>query len=945
MNMTDINSPKFDELRNWIRKAFKHGYSWESITLLNQEDLEGLEKELERRKVMDFWPKETTVETWLDIVLSEEEAEKRRQELDIRKDKAMLTDKSEDNDVSVPTDQYSSWVLYKNYLIESGWNKESIEEIESATLQILRRLNGDTRGQKAVKGLVVGHVQSGKTANMAALMAMAADWGWNMFIVLSGTIENLRKQTQSRLFNDLNRYGNIDWTGLEHLSPQSSLGQRLQDLNFDGRSKKRYFTVCLKNSTRLANLIKWMQADKNKLAQMKIIVIDDEADQGGINTAKISGDERSKINDLIVNLVEGKTHDGKEFDGEPLAMNYIGYTATPYANFLNESHPESLYPSSFIRTLQPSNEYFGAKQIFGIEGTEDSDGLDIIRSVDDDSLEDVKLLHNGQSSKLPKALIDSLAWFLCAASAMRVIGHQKPISMLVHTSQKQDHHQRVANSIEKWLKQETDKEQLLCICKEVWERETAQFTVESFRQQFPDYPNADAIKDYPSFEEIRKEIIKLVSYISHIPLNEDKQMEYHSGIHLCIDNCSNNGVNDENMVVRLAYPDPALPNYPKPAPVFIVIGGNTLSRGLTIEGLVSTFFLRASNQADSLMQMGRWFGYRKGYEMYPRIWMTDKTREKFEFLAQLEHELREDLRRFMDAGADPTEYGPRVKNSPKVSWLRITSPNKMKSAIEADMDFSGTNVQTVVFSEESSDLLHNIEITEKFLDSLGNGERSYSNNSVVWRNVEFDLIKNGLLINKYRFHPRASVFNQIDAFCDWYEKSAKEAKYTGWNVVAAGTKVNHPSKVWQVPGGSVGKINRTRLVKKTYDKSVSIGVLRAPKDLFEDIQANVLDPNELKEISKSADNEIVRKIREKAGLGATPLLILYRIDKDSRLTERSGNNEKKSKNIRADLSVPVDIIGISLWIPGVKSQSFVKTLTVKINKQDIDIEDETGEFQ
>src|SRR5699024_7975277 len=111
--------------------------------------------------------------------------------------------------------------------------------------------------------------------------------------------------------------------------------------------------------------------------------------------------------------------------------------------------------------------------------------------------------------------------------------------------------------------------------------------------------------------------------------------------------------------------------------------------GLTIEGLTSTYFLRAATAGDSLMQMGRWFGFRKGYELLPRIWMTENTFEQFQFLTSLEEELRDELKEFALGNKSPANYGPRVKNTPKVSWLRVTAKNKMQKALEIDMDFSG----------------------------------------------------------------------------------------------------------------------------------------------------------------------------------------------------------------------------------------------------------------
>ncbi len=197
-------------------------------------------------------------------------------------------------------------------------------------------------------------------------------------------------------------------------------------------------------------------------------------------------------------------------------------------------------------------------------------------------------------------------------------------------------------------------------------------------------------------------------------LEDTKRLEYHDGLHLCIDNCANNRITEDLEHIRLAYPDPKLPNYPAPTPAFIVIGGSTLSRGLTIEGLVSTYFLRATLQVDTLLQMGRFFGYRKGYEMLPRIWVTKDTEAKFKFMATLEEELREDIETYILEGMDANEYGPKIKNSPKLTWLRITAKNRMQSAEEIDLDFSGTSSQTILFDDDVASQRKNIEVTECF---------------------------------------------------------------------------------------------------------------------------------------------------------------------------------------------------------------------------------------
>lgn len=331
--MSNFSLPEYDLHREWIRNARNHNMKWEQIDYAGQGNDEGLRVFLSQQAMMSFW-KEIGCDEWKELVRLQKDAEEQTQVIDYLSGQAMIMGEGEDNDVSVPGDPQSAWQLYRKKLLLSGFKEEVVDEMERATLKILKRLSNDTTEIKPIKGLVIGNVQSGKTANMAALMAMAADWGWNMFIVLSGTIENLRQQTQNRLLGDLNCQGNLNWNGLERLSKKILPGQRTQDLYFDKTSKQRYFTVCLKNQGRLKGLIQWLQSDANKQKQMKILVIDDEADQAGINTANVKSSTVRTINRLIRDLVNGRNEKSQEIGNKYKAMNYIGYTATPYANIL-----------------------------------------------------------------------------------------------------------------------------------------------------------------------------------------------------------------------------------------------------------------------------------------------------------------------------------------------------------------------------------------------------------------------------------------------------------------------------------------------------------------------------------------------------------------------------------------------------------------------------------
>lgn len=942
--MPDYSLPIYDAPRAWINNSRIHGLEWDAITKANKINNEGLEAFLSNQMDMNFWPK-ISIDEWNEIVELQKSAEENTKNIDLLAGIAQIHDVGQDNAVKVPMDAASSWQLYRKKLLNDGFVEETVDEIERTTLKILRRLNNDTTESGPVKGLVIGNVQSGKTANMAALMAMAADWGWNMFVVLSGTIENLRIQTQNRLFSDLNQQGTIWWRSLEHLSKNVDISQKAQNLHFDPASKERYFTVCLKNSSRLSKLIQWAQADANKQRQMKILVIDDEADQAGINTGHVDDDERKKINKLICALVNGQNEAGEEIKSQYLAMNYIGYTATPYANILNEASVDSLYPKNFITTLAVSKEYFGPQQIFGYAGDSvNYEGMDIVRVISDDQLNELKNIHDGNVAITPDSLMDAVCWFLCGVSCMRIWKYAKPVSMLVHTSQKTAHHSQIANVITEWL-EETDHENIMSRIRQVWQTETSTFTLEKFREQYPDYDRTDdKINDYPSFDLIEREINTILGDgISHIELGDDGDLTYHKGIHLCIDNCTNNGITADGMHVRLAYPETN--KMPVPAPAFIVVGGATLSRGLTLEGLMSTYFLRSVGQADTLMQMGRWFGYRKNYELLPRLWVTNKTKAQFEFLAALDQELRDEIQ-YMDInGRSPSEYGPKVKNSPKVSFIRITAKNKMQSSTDSTMDYSGASNQTYLFDNNDELLKQNINTTEEFLSNIGEEWKRaeslpYYKNAAIWKNVAFVQVRK--YIEKFKFQERLGVFNDTKPLLDWIETVSEDNKLGNWNVVVAG-KSNDTNGVWLLPNGTkVNKVRRSRKKPKNEveESVINIGALRDPRDLLADIDIETIqDPETKQEILQyieSGESKAAMAFRDKAGLETTPQLLIYRVAKDSQKTG-SGSS-------RMDLDAPEDLIGLCLYIPGGRiGTSYASTVSIKMKNDifdgDADLED------
>lgn len=307
--MFDYDSAIFQPCKEWIADALNAGKSWDDILTLC---VSSEEKESKLADLIDefMWPEDLTLDAWeafvadyktthITVTMAEGEPV-------IAIDNGITR-----NHYPVPYGITSSWEQYKAYL-KTTMSEVSVSNIQKSCTWILNHLSSDTRKTGAIKGLVTGSVQSGKTANMEGLVSMAADYDWNFFIILSGTIDNLRKQTRDRFKKDLRNSEGILWRILDFTGEDKQFGAeelKLNPLTGSKNYSQRYVTVCLKNRKRLEKLIDWLYDDPNRTSKLRILVIDDEADQASINTAEITQEEeqeRCAINQLICNLVNGK---------------------------------------------------------------------------------------------------------------------------------------------------------------------------------------------------------------------------------------------------------------------------------------------------------------------------------------------------------------------------------------------------------------------------------------------------------------------------------------------------------------------------------------------------------------------------------------------------------------------------------------------------------------
>ncbi|MEK9507674.1 Z1 domain-containing protein [Gemmatimonadota bacterium Y43] len=745
-----------------------------------------------------------------------------------------------------PRDTDPCWPSLESYLLhEKRWNEDVVDSIDRASTKILSHCPPPGMGRFATRGLVLGYVQSGKTANFTALISKAADAGYHLFIVLGGLFDSLRNQTQRRLDRELSRLNPDLW--LDLTGPDLDFGDHAVNADFVlSRGKRRSLGVLKKNHSRLERLIKWLRgANPNLLETCPVMIIDDEADQASLNSSRYA-DERTRINQLLIELLEILPRHA-----------YVGYTATPFANVLvDPTSSEDLYPRNFIVTLPKPPEYFGAERIFGrsamVEYTEDegADPIDVIRRVRDDEVAGVKPTTAADVETFEPALVASLEtavqyfWLACAARMARGQGDEHS-TMLIHTHQRILVHRAFLPMLEDFRVQTATEVQSadaarLRTLREIWADE---------------WTRAPADDEFPhrtSFEDLQPHLVG------------------------AIDGCAiimENGAADE----RLDYEDDHRRR--------IVVGGTTLSRGLTLEGLVVSYFVRSAGAYDTLLQMGRWFGYRIGYEDLPRIWITEELEEAFRTLALVEAEIRADIKRYEDHGLTPSQLAVRIRKHPS---LAITSRYRMMAARDVMVSYSGTRTQTTAFHHRDSGILNgNLQRVRAFLATVQEAgcpfdpPKGAGPGKQLAHGVPAEHVRR--LVESFVFHPQNKRFDG-DRIADYIGRRTRDGELEEWTVAVIGQGGGGTSR--EVDLGlplPVRPVGRSRLREVGGENFADIGVLTSSVDWTIDLP------------SASASRE-------------RPLLLIYLADKD--YTPRSSSTRKP-------LDAVEDVAGLALAFPAV----------------------------
>ncbi|MGF6642437.1 Z1 domain-containing protein [Paraburkholderia sp. GAS82] len=743
------------------------------------------------------------------------------------------------------------WQRYREWS-ERKMSTAAVDALDRSTNLILSNLEDPKRtGAWDRRGLVVGHVQSGKTGNYTGLVCKAADAGYKIIIVLAGLHNNLRTQTQIRLEEGFLGY---ETSGLREMGRIIGVGEidsdakmqpncaTLRSDNGDFNTKlsnhlaispeeRPWLFVVKKNKTVLERLLKWI---KNRVADatdstgrkfvsnLPLLLIDDEADHASVDTGEQLFD------------AEGMPDE----DHQPKAINsrirkilhsfaksaYVGYTATPFANIFIHRRSETLdegldiFPSAFITNLAAPSNYIGPARVFGLRSTDGrSGGLPLTGSIDDHvdksgagwmpikhKKEHVPM-HDGRDS-VPPSLIKAVHAFILACAGRACRGQRgEHSSMLIHvtryTNVQYEVYQQVQGLIGRMaqrVKRQIDHEELLSDLRELWETDFVRKSIE-IQDRAPDLMGSSTIA---TWDEILPEIPNVLNDIDVRMINGTAKD--------ALDYSEQEGVGLK----------------------VIAIGGDKLARGLTLEGLCTSYFVRTTKMYDTLMQMGRWFGYRPGYVDLCRLYTTTDLIEWFEHIADASEELREEFDAMAASGGTPRDYGLKVQSH---SVLMVTSPLKMRSAKSLQLSFSGQLLETVALHSATSALDRNLAATNTLIREMGaptevsprrtrNGAPTEWTGSFVWTDVRGENVAD--FFSSYSTHPLARKVNS-SMLADFIKSMNSEGELTSWTVVL-------------VSGGDGASytfdngIRVEHMLKRTADRDkndhYSIGRLLSPRD-------------------------------------------------------------------------------------------------------------------
>ena len=818
------------------------------------------------------------------------------------------------------------WEAYKTYLInDKHWSKSNVNTMDDI-LDDLVDLLGNPNENHAIrrKGLIIGDVQSGKTANYIGLMNKAVDVGFNIIILLTGTIEKLREQTQRRVDEGFigidsgavalkiskkrNTIGVGKIGGKARSKTPQSLTSTLQDFNNTTASSlvqnlnnitNPLVFVIKKNVKVLDNLNAWLEAgslNNNETINASLLLIDDESDYASVNTNKLNEEEQTATPVQILSLLS-------KFKN----YSYVGFTATPFANIFIQPEteeemlsPTSLFPSDYIYCLESPSNYIGSQRIFGDEDVADCSSMivdlgdfDDVGQIYPGCVEDILPMKHKKDiviKELPDSLKEAIDCFFIA-NVVRDLrnDHNCHRTMMINMSRFIKVQEQLGNIVNDYLKEKQAEAKIFGKLPYLEAKEHFQSLLSNLKKYY-----SFLYDQYDNIEELV--IDRLYDSIQPIKVQV---------------------VNSDSKTNKLNYEE-----YEKSGLRVIAIGGLGLSRGLTLEGLITSYFYRNSSTYDTLMQMGRWFGYRHKYEDLCKIWMPRKSIDWYKEIYESTELLKDDIRRYQNTEFTPRDFGLRVRQNKTA--LLVTARNKMRAAKKHQSKTSfDSEILETKFLCVSNDVL---EQNKNAYDSLVNDLKCYKPVKMNKRYGYTDVDKS--IVAKFisRFNlPVQNLFVKTDVISSFISNGYKGNELLKWDICFVSGK---STKKIQINKENINKSLYSFRVRNSNNKVIQLS-WACPKlgnNYDMEFGLNEDDIYELKsKLNKKTLSQADYFSKISPVTNRNPLLLIYNIELKNHEGDGFEIREKYLKNTNEK-----NLIGFVIGIPHLRDAQS-RTVTYIIN--------------
>lgn len=797
------------------------------------------------------------------------------------------------------------WTAYKQLLLGKNYPPRVVDTMDQVTNDIVDHLgNPKLPGPWRRRGLVIGDVQSGKTASYIGVIDKAIDAGFRLVIVLAGSTETLRQQTQERLdegvigrsTRDANQVGSASAVGpygigkinVELPTIQSmttvlkdftKLVKRNTDIHIgQGTEGSTFIVVLKKNGKVLEAVFEWLKRQQIPGHQLTapLLVLDDESDYASVNTKATDDDSPTAVNGRI---------------REILALfersSYLAFTATPFANiFIDSDVSDDLFPRDYVYALEAPTNYVGAKTFFGT--SESPASASLLRLSDAEAYFPPKHNKRLQVDTIPRSLEEAIEAFLLANAIRDIRGHKDDArSMLINVSRFKDVQATVSELVSDYV---IELKNAVEFHSRSYADGTPNGSIEKLKKTYIKVYEESAASTDETWDQILPRLAAAVAGVDVQTFNSD----------------SDKKLEEQNL------------SWDRP-PRLIAVGGDVLSRGLTLEGLTISYFYRRAAAFDTLMQMARWFGYRPGYDDLCRLWIDETIAAQYRFIDEAISELRDDLRYMKAQRLTPSDFGLAVKKHPES--LLVTARNKMRSAEDHKKVVSlvGRRIESTKLSPEAETISANMEAFRKLVNDLDKTAPRESE-VVEWRDVDKALVSAFL-----------SAFSGAKTDPIWFgDNLAKFVSASSgpllskWDVAIVRGSQEHDWSLSELESLDIPVPRRNIVVSPTSELAVSgsSSRLAGPTDL-----ARFLSPEEQKtaaaDYRESHDQKKSTNVGEAAFYPVlkNPVLLLYPLVPDLGDVDGSTATQKIETVLRQQKSKGHLLIAAKLAIPGERASA------------------------